>query len=624
MNTYLGPKGYTVLKSEITLKQQLQIKEQLMVKPFTAGAPVNSGKLYPVYRESENKLYLPRFFGEEQFGPPKKVKIHSGTHINVRFNGQLRDYQQPVMDKLITHFRNSPTGTCALLELFCAWGKTGGGLYTICELGEKTIIIVHKEFLMNQWIERIHFFIPDAKIGKIQGDIIDIDGKDIVICMLQSLITRDYPPEIFLSFGLTIIDEVHHISSESFSNALFKLVTKYMLGLSATMTRKDGTSHVFKMFLGEVLHKAERKNAEMGVQIRGIKYLTNDEEYNETELNWQGKPQMSTMINKVCQFVPRTEFIIDVLTDFIRKKDVSKELYLENKRMMDDAVIPCEICSRNNNYLVKNSCCGCVKYCMICMDNIRPEIVSVTNKKTGEISQIKTRPKCPNCNKLLKYEQNYVENDDIEPYENIQTIILAQNLNVLEYMYNKFICKNLASVGYYVGGMKEQELKLSETKQVIFATYSMASEGLDIPSLNAEFLISPRTDVEQTVGRIMRAKHPYSDPIIYDVYDQHDVFMRQWGKRKQFFKKQNYTIMETTSKKYLQNSNNWNVVYSAKIASGSCKLKNPLNPVKPTKKTTRNSTSSSERSLTDDTDEEQDGEQEEEKSNYKCLLKIAK
>lgn len=112
---------------------------------------------------------------------------------------------------------------------------------------------------MNQWIERIQQFLPGARIGKIQGQIIDIDNKDIVLCMLQSLVLKDYPSSIFDSFGLTIIDEVHHISSETFSNALFKVVTKYMLGLSATMNRKDGTTKVFKMFLGPVVHKAEKR-----------------------------------------------------------------------------------------------------------------------------------------------------------------------------------------------------------------------------------------------------------------------------------------------------------------------------------------------------------------------------
>ena len=83
---------------------------------------------------------------------------------------------------------------------------------------------------MNQWVERIKQFLPDAKIGKIQGKILDIDGKDIVIGMLQSLSMKEYPQEIYDEFGLTIIDECHHISSEVFSRSLKRIVTYYALG----------------------------------------------------------------------------------------------------------------------------------------------------------------------------------------------------------------------------------------------------------------------------------------------------------------------------------------------------------------------------------------------------------
>mgnify|MGYP002144642430 CR=1 FL=1 len=65
-----------------------------------------------------------------------------------------------------------------LLELPCAYGKTVLSLNIISRLNKKTFIIVHKEFLMNQWIERIQQFLPKARIGKIQGQIIDIDDKD--------------------------------------------------------------------------------------------------------------------------------------------------------------------------------------------------------------------------------------------------------------------------------------------------------------------------------------------------------------------------------------------------------------------------------------------------------------
>ena len=462
IETYLGPKGYTIFKKDLPIRTQLFIKEQLTVKPYTPGAPISSGNSFPCYRESNNKLYLPRYNGFELFGPPKRYTIPNGEEINLQFNGSLRDYQVPVIEKTLNFLRNNQY-SCGLLELYCAWGKTTGALHLICNLlsyhvGLKTLIIVHKEFLMNQWIERIKQFIPNARIGKIQGMTIDIENKDIVLCMLQSLVLKDYSAETFTSFGLTIIDEVHHISSETFSNALFKVVTRHMIGLSATMDRKDGTTDAFKMFLGNVIHKAERKTT-FEVEIRGIKFLTNDNEYNETITAWDGKPQISSMISKVCEYSRRTEFIIDVIKDFIRKHAITKEQYIMNKQQMDECVPNCNICGRNNNYLMKNSCCECVKYCMICLKNIKPEVVEVINKKTGEKTQTKMKPKCPNCNKVLKYEQNYIENLDVKPIQETQTIILAHNLNILEYIYDKFVCKNLASVGYYVGGMKETELK---------------------------------------------------------------------------------------------------------------------------------------------------------------------
>ena len=64
--------------------------------------------------------------------------------------------------------------------------------------------------------ERIEFFLPDAKVGKIQGDVVKIDDKDIVIGMLQSISMKDYPDEVFNSFGFVIYDECHHLGAEVF------------------------------------------------------------------------------------------------------------------------------------------------------------------------------------------------------------------------------------------------------------------------------------------------------------------------------------------------------------------------------------------------------------------------
>jgi superfamily II DNA or RNA helicase len=385
--------------------------------------------------------------------------------------------------------------------------------------------------------------------------------------MLQSLSMKDYPSTLFDSFGFTIIDEVHHISSETFSNALFKTVTKYMLGLSATMNRKDGTTKVFKMFLGKVVHKVERKD-EHNVQIRAITFKTNDSEFNETTLDWKGNPQISTMISKLCSYSKRTEFIIKVLTDFIELDNVEKNVIETHKKEMDSKNPNCEICLKNNNYLIKNSCCDIVKYCLPCVQEIegKAEIPEIIGFDTDGKNILKTKiPKCPNCKKRLKYEQHYIENPYVKPLEQLQTLILSHNLNVLHYIYNKIVCKNIASVGYYVGGMKEHELKKSEQKQVVLASFSMASEALDIPSLNAEFLITPKTDIVQSVGRILRAKHSFADPIIYDIKDNHEVFQKQWLKRKAYYKKQNYNIIECDSYNYNKDFINW------KTTSNSCK-----------------------------------------------------
>ena len=511
INTYLGQKGYTIPKNELKIEQQKQIRNDLMIKPFVMGSPMNNDqKTFPAYRESGNKFYVPHYYGVENYGPPKQYKISEGININLEFAGILRDYQEPVVNKFIQHCKEQTCGG-GLLELPCAWGKTSGSLYILSQLKKKTLVIVHKEFLMNQWIERIQQFLPKARVGKIQGPTIDVENKDIVLCMLQSLISKDYEPSIFEQFGFTILDEVHHISSQTFSNSLFKVVTKYMLGLSATMERKDGTTKVFKMFLGDVIYKTENKS-DIIVEVRQLTYKVNDDEFNDTILDYRGKPQNSSMISKLCEYNRRTEFIIKTLCDFICVDNIDKQIIIDNKLKMDNAVPNCQICNKNNNYLIRNTCCDVVNYCMLCMENIETQCIK------------KERPKCPNCKKVLKYEQNYIENEYVKPLEQTHTIVMAHNLNILHYMYKKFVCKNLASVGYYVGGMKEAELKKSEKKQVVFSTYIMSQEGLDIPSLNTEFLITPKTDVVQTVGRILRAKHNFSHPIIYDFVDTHGVF----------------------------------------------------------------------------------------------------
>ena len=107
-------------------------------------------------------------------------------------------------------------------------------------------------------------------------------------------------------------------------------------------------------------------------------------------------------------------------------------------------------------------------------------------------------------------------------------------------LYKGIEFRRIGSVGYYIGGMKEKDLKMSESKKIIIATYAMASEALDIKSLTTLILATPKTDITQAVGRILRVKH--ARPMVIDIVDRHDIFKRQWNKRRIFYQKNKYTI----------------------------------------------------------------------------------
>jgi superfamily II DNA or RNA helicase len=153
-----------------------------------------------------------------------------------------------------------------------------------------------------------------------------------------------------------------------------------------------------------------------------------------------------------------------------------------------------------------------------------------------------------------------------------QIMILAHNKSLITYLHEAIAHRKIAdgSVGYYIGGMKEAALKLSESKKVIIATYAMASEGLDIKTLTTLILASPKTDVCQSVGRILRQKH--SSPLVIDIIDAHDIFMSQWYKRRKYYKSQNYKVLVCDNEQYEAGHNKdlskWKVSWEPKQAGG--------------------------------------------------------
>ena len=456
MESVLSKNGYKIKKKSLTPKSLKSLKDELSVKPFVYNDYNNtsSESRFHVYLESPNSIYIPKFYGVEKYGLPQKIKMNEGDDIDIKFAGDLRDEQKPIEQIYLNSAKDIGGG---IISLKCGGGKTVLALHIISMLKKKTIVVVHKDFLMTQWRDRIKQFLPDARIGKIQQNTIDIKDKDIVLSMVQSLSMKEYPEDTFTSFGLAVFDECHHLGAEVFSKSMQKVSSKYMLGLSATPNRKDGLRKVFEWYIGPIVYMTKEKNEDY-VEVQLINYDCLDETYCKEEKTFKGDACMPRMVNNICGYYMRTKLILDLIRKYFKLG--RKLLVLSDRR---------------------------------------------------------------------------------------------EHLNLME----KYIHENIApdNVGQYVGGMKPNQLRISQEKDIILGTFSMASEGMDIPKLNTCILASPKSDVEQSVGRIFREKACVRThhPLIVDIIDDFSMFTKQASKRQVLYRKMNFKIFmngeEVTKKK---------------------------------------------------------------------------
>jgi superfamily II DNA or RNA helicase len=451
----LTKQGYLICKKDYDIKQLTSIKKELTVKPQVLQAYQNMVKVeeFEIFQESPNYLFVPRFYGIEKFGQPDKTKLPDGDPIDSKVTFNILPHQKTAYEKTLTQLRTYGGG---VLSLPCGYGKTFLGLKISSDLGVKTLIIVNKECLIDQWIESIDKFTNGkARIGRIQQSTIDVENKDYVVGMLHSVCKKTYDDSVFSGFGFTIVDEVHHIASEMFSKALPKITSKFMLGLSATPNRKDGLSHVFHKYLGPLFHSEKRQGSNK-ILVKRLK-LTSPTSHYETLFMSNGIKNTGAMITNLSKYFARTHLIIETIR--VLMKQDRKILLLSGRR---------------------------------------------------------------------------------EHLEDIYTELSKSNI--------KTIHGKAVTFGYYRGNQgdnkKTHKKILTESAKcdVVLGTYSIASEGLDIPDLNTEIMATPSADIEQSVGRILRKFHTKVNPIVIDLVDQCGNFPKQSTTRAAFYKEENYEI----------------------------------------------------------------------------------
>ena len=325
----------------------------------------------------------------------------------------------------------------------------------------KTLVLVHKTFLQDQWIDRAKFF-TTATLGIIRQNKIDTD-KDIVIGMLQSISQKDYDENIFKDFGFVIVDECHDIASRVFSRALYKTGSEYTLGLSATPKRLDGLTKVLYWYLGNMLYQEEREQ-DNKIIVRKVNFTSYDPLFIEKKLWTKGKkvPFIPSMITNLTQIKRRNTILINIINT-LRKNSKRKILVLSNR--------------------------------------------------IAHLEYIKQE-----CD---VYIQQDIENDKI--------------------------LKDECPTYLYVGKTKPEERKSAELYgSVLFSSYSMSAEGLDIDRLNTVVLATPIKNITQSIGRIMRKVLTTADmaPLIVDIADDLSVFSHQGDGRMKVYKKSGYCVKE--------------------------------------------------------------------------------
>ncbi len=578
---------------------------------------------YSVYGESRLRIFIPRHYGMTEFGDPDAVRIDMGKPApRLRFAGTLRPLQKDATNAFMSTIGPSmesmpsvafPHG--GILALDVGLGKTVCALNLAARVGRKTLVVVHKEFLMHQWHERIQQFLPEARVGLIQQSKVDVAGKDIVLAMLQSLAMREYDSDVLSQFGMVIADECFPGDTLVLTTkgmikiqTLFLLWEKHNRGLNDSDSTPAIVSYnrSTKLFEEKPLTHAWRKCRRDLVTVHCVGGLnvscTPEHKILSTRgyvaaIDLTSDDRIITLALSGCErtvlpvekvsivHINRSPYVYDIEVkdnhNFVVTSDVASEFGM--------VVSNCHHLSSETFSRALPKISARVTLGLSATPQRKDGLTKVFKWYLGDIIYQASRPNNPNVNKRawavrLDAEAAGYGTEKLTCVGNVNTAaminqitahtlrtafigkialsILAKNpkrqvmvlsgrRKHLDDIYGSIIATvspenrhSLPSIGYYVGRMNQEELKESEGCRVVLATYSMASEGLDIKTLNSLILATPMSDVTQAIGRILRKEEESCPPLVIDIVDDFSVFRRQAKKRRKIMQKQGFAITD--------------------------------------------------------------------------------
>jgi len=223
----------------------------------------------------------------------------------VRFVGELRGVQKEAFEALVPH-------DFGVLAATTAFGKTVVAAALIARRQCNTLVLVHRRELMDQWVARLRVFlsVDPAQVGMIGGGRRKPTGV-VDVALIQSLVRKGEVSDLVGSYGHLVVDECHHLSAVSFELAARRAKARHVLGLSATVARKDGHHPIIFMQCGPVRHRVD---ARAQVAQRGIEHrvrLRPTEFRLPPPLSGVEQPSMPAIYAALAQDGARNEVIFD-------------------------------------------------------------------------------------------------------------------------------------------------------------------------------------------------------------------------------------------------------------------------------------------------------------------------
>lgn len=255
--------------------------------------------------------------------------------MSTAFTGDLREHQV-IVKKQALNILNKRSSV--ILSLHVGFGKTICSINIACEIKLKTIIIVNKIVLMNQWQDAIMKVCPSAVVQKITSKSKFNDDANFYI--INAINVEKLGSDFFTKIGLCIVDEIHLIMAETLSKSLLYISPRYLIGLSATPYRDDGLDPLFSFFFGnddcKIVREMNRKHIVYKVSTGFTPQMIKNE--NGT-LNW------SAIINEQAMNTERNELIISIAKKYsdrkimIITKRIDQGNYLYNRLVEENELV---------------------------------------------------------------------------------------------------------------------------------------------------------------------------------------------------------------------------------------------------------------------------------------------